>query len=51
LAHAQDIIAGNWPEICDLADAAEELLVKCENSNMSLRGKKRLSCSAEKGTI
>lgn len=33
LAHSQDIITGNWPEICDLADAAESILHKCERVN------------------
>lgn len=31
LAHAQDIIGGNWPAIVDLAAQAEELLAKCED--------------------
>lgn len=30
LAHAQDIITGNWPEIIDLARDAEGFLNKCE---------------------
>jgi len=30
LAHAQDIITGNWPEIVDLAESAEEIVRKCE---------------------
>jgi hypothetical protein len=33
LAHSQDIITGNWPEICVLADAAESMLLKCEQVN------------------
>lgn len=30
LAHAQDIITGNWPKIIDLAKDAEDFLDKCE---------------------
>jgi CBS domain-containing protein len=30
LAHAQDIITGNWPDIIDLARNAEEFLQKCQ---------------------
>ena len=38
LAHSQDIITGNWPEICDLADAAEHILFKCEEVNATQDG-------------
>jgi hypothetical protein len=31
LAHAQDIITGNWPGIIDLAKNAEDFLKKCED--------------------
>jgi hypothetical protein len=30
LAHAQDVITGNWPGIVDLASSAETFLKKCE---------------------
>lgn len=30
LAHAQDIIAGNWPKIVDIAEDSERLLIKLE---------------------
>jgi hypothetical protein len=30
LAHAQDIVAGNWPGIVDLAEKTEQLLHNCE---------------------
>jgi len=38
LAHSQDIITGSWPEICDLADAAESILPKCEEVNVTQTG-------------
>ena len=31
IAHAQDVIAGRWPGIVDLAQAAEEVLRRCES--------------------
>ena len=31
LAHAQDIITGNWPDIVNSMSSAEELLKKCED--------------------
>jgi hypothetical protein len=34
LAHAQDIITGNWPKVVKLAALAEELLIKCEEAPM-----------------
>lgn len=30
LAHAQDIVAGNWPKIVDIAEDSERLLIKLE---------------------
>lgn len=33
LAHSQDILTGKWPEICDLAAIAENILIKCEELN------------------
>jgi len=32
LAHAQDIVTGCWPEIVDIAEAAERLLEQCEKA-------------------
>ena len=31
LAHAQDIVSGQWPKTGDLAEAAAALLVRLEN--------------------
>ncbi len=38
LAHAQDIITGRWPEIADLAQEMESLLVKMEKVTFSSEG-------------
>jgi hypothetical protein len=35
LAHAQDVIAGRWPYIVDLAETAEDLLRRCEETGAS----------------
>lgn len=35
LAHAQDILAGRWPRIVELASLAETLLMRCEKSDAS----------------
>ncbi len=45
LAHSQDIITGKWPEVVELAEAAEELLIKCENAALTDEAKSELDCS------
>jgi hypothetical protein len=37
LAHSQDILAGNWPRIVDLAARTEQLLRKCEEISAQRR--------------
>jgi anion-transporting ArsA/GET3 family ATPase len=42
LAHSQDIITGNWPEVVELAEEAEELLIKCEEAAITDEAKRKL---------
>jgi len=45
LAHSQDIITENWPEVVELAEAAEELLIKCEEAAITDEAKTKLGCA------